>query len=583
VWGELQAAGERLSPGAAIPEDVAVEARARRACLRFAAAERVCVERGTRFVVEAAGASPRIALTRGRAAVGVLPTAAAGAARGLTVVAGTHRAVTGGGAFSVTHEPPGAEAVVRVVLGTVRVTEGGAGGTTVAAHQAFSLGTGARWRLSADEAREEWSLSRGETAGERRAPEADDPLTPTAAALTVDPSSGPEAGASEPADDLGPLLALADALRARGRVRDAEGIYARLARLHPDRADVALALAALRAPPPATPWNASPALYRINVGGPSWQDPSGNVWAADAHFSGGTTYETEEDIDGTDLDPLYRTERFAPQGPLGYTLPVADGRYVVRLHFAEIWAGAVKPGLRVLDVAIEGETLLEAYDLVADVGPMTAVVKQFVVTVRDGRLDLALQPRVQNPKLNALEVFALAPGAAPPPPPAGPEVFPRLPLLPSDAVHRIDAGSRGYFDPQGRWWRADDFFDGGEGNSVWVPVAGTELGPVYQTERRARGDLRYRLPVPNGRHLVRLHFAEISQPRARPGRRVFDVLIGGRDVVGRLDLFARAGFARPFVVEHAVSVDAGVVEVELRSVVGRPTIAGIEVLPLADR
>src|SRR5205814_6675195 len=111
----------------------------------------------------------------------------------------------------------------------------------------------------------------------------------------------PDAGAeSRAADDPSALLELVDALRARGRLRDAQGICDTLARRYPGRSDIERLAAELRRPPPPQPWNATPAVYRINAGGDRYIDPQGNVWSADSHYTGGHSADTWEEIDGTD-------------------------------------------------------------------------------------------------------------------------------------------------------------------------------------------------------------------------------------------------------------------------------------------
>ena len=118
-------------------------------------------------------------------------------------------------------------------------------------------------------------------------------------------------------------------------------------------------------------------------------------------------------IAGTDDDALYQTERYG--NPFGYEIPVADGSYRVRLHFAEIWHGVstagLEPGDRVFDVALEGETRLTGLDLAVAVGePLTAHIIEREVVVDDGVLDVDLAlgaDGADQAKLSALEVIAL--------------------------------------------------------------------------------------------------------------------------------------------------------------------------------
>jgi hypothetical protein len=578
--GLLQAGGTTLRPGQVVPVGVALLCDQGRACLRLGEGSQLCMERGTRLRLEPPGRSGPVALEAGKVAATVRHQAP-----GSTFTVGTPAAhVTAiGTAFTVEAAEDGRATIARVVEGTVAVSRPGrpAGdGLRLSAHQALSGTGGARWRMSSEEELEQWSLLRAHAPAAFLAQPAE----------AVPPAPRPErAEAPPPAEtEVATLLRLADALRARGRLSDARGIIVGLAGRHPRRPDIERVAAELRAPPPAQPWNATPAVYRINAGGGRYVDPRGNLWSADVHFSGGHTGEFQEEIDGTDMDPIYRSERFAfPFERMSYHLPVADGAYVVRLHFAEIWAGTVKRNMRQFDVIVEGQRVLASYDIAAEVGSMTATVKQVVTSVRDGSLNIDFGHVVENPKISAIEVFALAPEEAPPPPPALPTAFPPLPLPPTDALYRVNAGGREYIDGQGRRWEADNHFnDSGLGYAQYVDIGGTDLDPLYQTERRSfllpsRRSLVYSFPAAPGRYLVRLHFAELD-PQPAVGRAVFDVLLERAEVVRALDIFAQVGPRSALVKEVETSVADGAIDLSFHPRAGRPKIAAIEVIPLSS-
>jgi hypothetical protein len=333
---------------------------------------------------------------------------------------------------------------------------------------------------------------------------------------------------------------------------------------------------------------ASPlATYRINAGGRAFSDTDGNLWSHDGFNKGGGTLDRQsQKIEGTNTDRLYQSERHAsPGSPLMYDLPVDNGRYAVHLHFAEIYFKTNPANKRKFDVLLEGEKVLEAFDIGAEVGAFTAVVKPFVTEVRDGRLNIELRPVLQNPKIAGIEVFALPPGASPPAPGAS-AVLPPPPLepTPSDALYRIKAGSDDYIDPEGRLWVGDErtsrqgrtFFD-------QIDIQGTELDRLYQIQRAATKpprSLSYSLPLPRGGYRLRLHFAETSANARSAGKRIFDVLVEGTLAIAALDLVATAGFGTVLVKELKVTVTDGALDVELRPVVYGPRIAALEVLPL---
>ncbi len=574
VAGTLQESARRLEVGQEAPRDAVLTSEDGRACLRLRDASHLCLEQGSRVRVAAEG---RVQLEAGKVAAVVTHQKPG---QTFTIQTAVAEVVAIGTAFSVELTEEGASAIARVVQGTVLVVPPGRArgqGTEVRAHQALAASIGRRWRMSSEEEREEWSLVRAQAVPVVTALQ-------TAEAPPPEPG-GVDGGAQE--GEVAALLRLADALRARGRLRDAQGICDGLAQRYPDHPEIERIAAELRRPPPAQPWNATPAVYRINAGGGRYVDPRGNVWSADAHYTGGHSGEFLEEIDGTDMDPLYQSERFVfPGETLTYNLPVPDGAYVVRLHFAEIWAGTVKRNMRQFDVVVEGVKVLAGYDIAGEVGSMTATVKQVVTTVRDGSLDIQFRHVLENPKVSAIEVLALTPDAPPPPAPAPPTVFPPLPLPSTDALYRVNTGGREYVDPQGRRWEADNYFnDTGLGAAQYVDIAGTDLDPLYQTERRAyvlpsRGPLVYSFPVPPGRYLVRLHFAELN-PAAGAGSNVFDVLVEKTEAFRRLDVFAEVGALRALAKEVETTVSDGVLDLSFRPIAGRPRISAIEVLPLA--
>ena len=173
------------------------------------------------------------------------------------------------------------------------------------------------------------------------------------------------------------------------------------------------------APSPSPP----PPTYRINAGGPEVVEGSGS-WEADttsapspfvnASATGNTTYTVGQAIDmshpsipaGTPAS-IFQTERWdRPSGAeMQWDFAVPAGEvYEVRLYFAEIYSGAQSDGARSFDVVIDGQTVLDDYDVFAEVGGYAGVVKTFRVT-SDGNLDIDFGHEVQNPAIKAIDVF----------------------------------------------------------------------------------------------------------------------------------------------------------------------------------
>lgn len=158
--------------------------------------------------------------------------------------------------------------------------------------------------------------------------------------------------------------------------------------------------------PSSTP---TTALFRVNAGGASYLDNSGQTWAADSGFTSGSTSTFANPIAGTTDDTLYQSFRYddSPSSPLDYGFTVPNGQYEVKLHFAETWSGITAAGQRVFDVLLEGQVALDNLDVFAVAGPNTALVETLQVQVSDGQLTIGLRHGVQNPFISGIEIFQL--------------------------------------------------------------------------------------------------------------------------------------------------------------------------------
>jgi hypothetical protein len=88
---------------------------------------------------------------------------------------------------------------------------------------------------------------------------------------------------------------------------------------------------------------------------------------------------------------------------------VSNGTYTVVLHFAEIYWTTV--GSRLFDVTIEGNKVLDNYDIFQKVGANTATKETFTVNVTDGMLNINFSAAVTDggkdrPKVSAIEILS---------------------------------------------------------------------------------------------------------------------------------------------------------------------------------
>jgi len=144
----------------------------------------------------------------------------------------------------------------------------------------------------------------------------------------------------------------------------------------------------------------------INAGGVGFT-ANGITWNSDQNFQGGKVFTQNVPIANTNADLLYQSERF---GNMSYNIPVVNGDYEVQLHFAEVWSGGTNPGSRVFDVSIEGNLVLNNFDITANAGFQTATVQTFNATVNDGTLNINFGAEIQNPKISGIAVISQSSG-----------------------------------------------------------------------------------------------------------------------------------------------------------------------------
>jgi hypothetical protein len=157
----------------------------------------------------------------------------------------------------------------------------------------------------------------------------------------------------------------------------------------------------------------------INVGSPV---PNYYVAASGALFrpdrpiysaaGPGTVRTTTNPIAGTSDPALYQDERV---GMTSYTIPVADGNYDIRLHFAETQYTAANQRVFSVDVGETAGVDLPNLDIFSLVGANTALVKT-IPHVRSntvlgplGNLHFTFTAVIGQPVLSAIELVPLPP------------------------------------------------------------------------------------------------------------------------------------------------------------------------------
>lgn len=174
-------------------------------------------------------------------------------------------------------------------------------------------------------------------------------------------------------------------------------------------------------------------VYRINAGGevvggennaPNWQSNNqiGPQVGLGYQVSGGTNSSGSIDsenrhssipsyISESTFEAIFQTGRTHTQD-LEYSIPVANGNYIVNLYFANADIAYGSVGSRVFDIGIEGVTRVTDFDIVGSFGNSIGGMIPIEVSVIDGVLNILLDRKTGDVLINGVELIATNP--APP-------------------------------------------------------------------------------------------------------------------------------------------------------------------------
>jgi hypothetical protein len=305
-------------------------------------------------------------------------------------------------------------------------------------------------------------------------------------------------------------------------------------------------------------------LLRLNAGG-GQVTFDGTTYAGDAFFTDSKTASfSSRPIDATLEDELYLSERITnDEGmPFGYTIPVPEnGTYALRLHFAETAFETV--GRRLFDVAVEGSTVLDNYDIFERAGGANQAIVETIlnINVNDGTLDVTLTAVVERAKINAIEVLGTVDPV-------------EAPFGVNAGGNTIGVGDVSFLEDDGGLFLEGNTFTSTE------PISNTTADALYQTERFAN-TLRFVLPgIQPGIYTVELHFAETFHTGA--GQRLMDVTIEDDTVLDDYDIFAEAGGMNTAVIEEidGIEVSDGILNItfaRINNQTGTAKICGIAI------
>lgn len=306
-------------------------------------------------------------------------------------------------------------------------------------------------------------------------------------------------------------------------------------------------------------------------------DRFGVEWMGDKYFSGGQQDSWE--FGGKEMAVPHRPLRRAPDqlqfrsfrfGSFSYRIPVAPGKYEMRLYFSEVILrpndfGDGVENRRIFDVMLNGSPLLPSFDIAADAGGAdTADIRVFRdVSPVEGFVTLDFRSILVGAWLNAIELIPNSTGSA-------------LPI-------RIIARNANAMDRDGNLWGIDRYYSGGRQNSDGETVLGNSEPELLRWQRY--GNFSYNFPVPSGRYKIRLLFAETffgphNRGKGGAGSRIFNVNAGGMPLLRNFDIFKAAGGENRAVekVFHGISPNAqGRIDLSFEPVLQYALVQAIEI------
>jgi N-acetylneuraminic acid mutarotase len=149
-------------------------------------------------------------------------------------------------------------------------------------------------------------------------------------------------------------------------------------------------------------------IVRINAGGGTYADSFNNFWEADTYYTNAnptqpitvTQSEEAQPIWNTTDDQLYINEHATA---FRYNIPVPNGNYTVRLHFAELFFNS--PGVRRFNVDVQGARVLAGFDIYGQAGKAALITKSFNTTVTTSTLTVNFTKLFDNAVVQAIDVY----------------------------------------------------------------------------------------------------------------------------------------------------------------------------------
>jgi hypothetical protein len=148
----------------------------------------------------------------------------------------------------------------------------------------------------------------------------------------------------------------------------------------------------------------APMAIRIKAGlSTSLTNSDGTVWLADQGFPDGEVDERPDiQITNTPTPAIYQSEHYSMTS---FSQPVPNGKYIVKLHFAETFEGITGEGQRVFSFNVQGQEFKDFDVWKKAGGSLRAYVETVPVEVTNGKLNITFTPNIENPEINGIEII----------------------------------------------------------------------------------------------------------------------------------------------------------------------------------
>jgi hypothetical protein len=82
-----------------------------------------------------------------------------------------------------------------------------------------------------------------------------------------------------------------------------------------------------------------------------------------------------------------------------------NGKYTVKLHFAETFEGITATKERVFTFKVQDKEFKDFDVFAKSGGPQCAYVETVPIEISDGKLLITFTPQVENPQINGIEIL----------------------------------------------------------------------------------------------------------------------------------------------------------------------------------